>query len=695
MRILLSILTAAILATPSRAQPLITNAAELASLADAEMAAGRRFRLQGTILTGYPHLFRTADATILLHGGIEKEHLMPGDVVGVIGETQYNSARINYVTTTRKLSAVPPPEPEPTDPLLLAEGRADLRFVSVCGHVDAIFVDEIDPRYVFLILDCGRTRLLATVLARRLAPPDMARLEGADVQMAGAMVPLAFEPNLRHHLGRIFKTWGSYPIRILRPADNDPDAVPELSTAPDAAAQDVVRLGRRRIAGIVLAAWGNSSLLLQDASNRLHRVELSNGQPRPNPGDRVTTAGTVETDLYNLNLSHAICRIDEPACRAPDRPADMTNPADMLSDELGNRQFNPRFCGTTVRLRGTVRDSAVAQDPDRLELDCGQHIVPVALGGTTDPSARPSAGCRIEVVGTCVLDVDNWLPSAPFPRIRSITVVTRSARDLRVLSKPPWWTPARFALALCSALAVLLGFLVWNQMLRRLVERRSRELTDEQVAHAKSEFRTLERTNLAIELHDTLSQDLAAVACQIAATASQFHDNPSEALKNLATSETMLLSCRTELKRCLWDLRNETLEDADMTHALCRTLQALAKDVRLTVRFNVPRDCLTDSGAHAVLCIVRELVSNAVMHGRASSIKIAGSLEGGLVRFSVQDDGSGFDTLHRPGPDTGHFGLAGIEARIKRLHGKMSLRSSPGKGTRIAVTISIAEPEDR
>ena len=115
----------------------------------------------------------------------------------------------------------------------------------------------------------------------------------------------------------------------------------------------------------------------------------------------------------------------------------------------------------------------------------------------------------------------------------------------------------------------------------------------------------------------------------------------------------------------------------------------------LTVRFNVPRDCLTDSSAHALLCIVRELVSNALTHGKATSVKIAGALDGDRISFSVTDNGSGFVPDRRPGPDSGHFGLAGVEARIKRLHGKMDLRSAPSKGTRAAITILISEPQEK
>ena len=85
--------------------------------------------------------------------------------------------------------------------------------------------------------------------------------------------------------------------------------------------------------------------------------------------------------------------------------------------------------------------------------------------------------------------------------------------------------------------------------------------------------------------------------------------------------------------------------------------------------------------------IIRELASNAVNHGHATVIRIAGAIEDSRLLFSVQDDGSGFDPYDRPGVAEGHFGLEGIADRVARLQGEMKLESTPRKGT--AVTISL------
>ena len=145
----------------------------------------------------------------------------------------------------------------------------------------------------------------------------------------------------------------------------------------------------------------------------------------------------------------------------------------------------------------------------------------------------------------------------------------------------------------------------------------------------------------------------------------------------------MLLSTRTELKRCLFDLREDILEDMDFERALRQTLRPVMGDSRLRIRFRVARSSMDDSLAHAVLSIVRELVSNAVRHGRATSVTVAGTLEhsidtpcgGNRIVFSVRDDGIGFDPAACVGPSEGHFGLTGIRDRIDRADGEFILKS--------------------
>ena len=106
----------------------------------------------------------------------------------------------------------------------------------------------------------------------------------------------------------------------------------------------------------------------------------------------------------------------------------------------------------------------------------------------------------------------------------------------------------------------------------------------------------------------------------------------------------------------------------------------------------MPRQSLSDDTAHALLRIIRELVSNAVRHGRARRIQIAGCLDGGKIAFSVSDDGCGFDPDRLPGVGEGHFGLQGVRERVASQGGTITVESRPGAGTRVAVTLAVRAP---
>ena len=121
--------------------------------------------------------------------------------------------------------------------------------------------------------------------------------------------------------------------------------------------------------------------------------------------------------------------------------------------------------------------------------------------------------------------------------------------------------------------------------------------------------------------------------------------------------------------------------------------KSLVKDVRdeeLTVRFNVPREMFSDNTAHSIVRTIRELSVNAMRHGGAKHIAIAGSIDGDLLRFSVKDDGCGFDPANAPGVAEGHFGLQGIRERLAPLGGMLEIDSISGKGTKAKITFKLA-----
>ncbi len=83
--------------------------------------------------------------------------------------------------------------------------------------------------------------------------------------------------------------------------------------------------------------------------------------------------------------------------------------------------------------------------------------------------------------------------------------------------------------------------------------------------------------------------------------------------------------------------------------------------------------------------IAQEILNNVVKHARASRVAVALRFDEETVRLEVSDDGVGFDP--RDARASGGMGLRGMEERVARLHGALSILSTPHTGTRVVVNI--------
>ena len=586
------------------------------------------------------------------------------------------------------LGNTPPPTPETITPNDLSDDRFRNHLVRIEGIVHDAFRDEIDPSWVFLTLNCTGGVVYFAVFTEATTDAELDRLIGARVRVRGACVKE--RNNTRKRIGRIISANSMGAITILSPGLANRFDAPLLNELHVSRPSEPTALGRHRAVGHVIAVWRRESLLLKTDTDNIVRVDLAHGEP-PRYGAHIEAVGFPETDLYRINLSRAVWR------PAPDVPFTAEPPRTptarrLLVDHRGRTRISAWYHGHVVRLNGLVRSLPGVDSQDgRLYLEDDGFLIPV------DASACPAAldgvtiGCTLEVTGTCVTETDNWRSGNVFPRIKEILLVVRTPDDVRILSRPPWWTPQRLFLLVGALLAALIAIGVWNRILRRLVERRSRQLFKAEIARAASELRVTERTRLAVELHDALSQNISSAALQVNAAERLSGVNREKELHHLGIAAKTLLSCREELHNCIWDLRNQALDEPDIGKAIRRMLHVSLGDVNPTIRFNVPRRELDDNTLHAVLKIIRELAVNAVRHGKAKTIRIAGALDGDLIRFSVTDDGTGFDPLHHPGIADGHFGLQGIAERIRQFDGTMDIESAPGAGTRIAISIRIIQ----
>lgn len=570
----------------------------------------------------------------------------------------------------------------------IRDGSYDHKTVRVCGTVLDARHDEISPNLLVVIITRDDSSVAVTAKSDGRTDIDCDALIGQKISVTGTCTP-------RLHGTHFFAARSVYTTADqLIAAENtrhDPFDVPNLDISSPAGSEAVRRFERRRVCGLVIATWYAKRVLVRMPEGNLVDVVVSHGNLPP-IGTAIEAVGIPSPSPFHRRISRCLWRPANIVLPA-EKPAARTSIRLLTRDDRDRPHYDPALHGKRVLLTGRLRGAASPDgENDRILLEDDGCFLPVYL--RPDIARELPVDSLLEVDGTCILDISSWVPERPFPEVSEMTLSVARPEDIRILEGPPWWTPAKFTTVCVALFTVLCGIVLWNLTLNRIVARKSRLLKREITARLASNLKTRERTRLAVELHDSIAQTLSGTAMEIG-SALRCAGNASPAmLTHLQTASQTLRSCRDDLRDCLWDLRSNALEVGTMDEAIKTTLRPIVGNLTPIIRFNVLRKRLSDNTAHALLRIIHELVSNAIRHGQARTIRIAGSLDGRRLLFSVRDDGCGFDTGSHPDATTGHFGLEGIRERIRHFNGTMEIDSTPADGTKVTIALDVSSPEE-
>ncbi len=194
--------------------------------------------------------------------------------------------------------------------------------------------------------------------------------------------------------------------------------------------------------------------------------------------------------------------------------------------------------------------------------------------------------------------------------------------------------------------------------------------------------------DLARELHDGFSQQLAALGMEVSALLkSAPRSGPlAHQLKQLAAKIRALAN---DIHRASRQLHPAILDELGLEAALREESEGFSKQTGISVQFhadNAPETLSTEVS----LCLYRvaqEALRNVHKHSGASSVDLSleGNSEGVAVR--VSDNGRGFDL--ETGRKKGGLGLISMEERCRLVGGKLSIRSARGEGTTVEVTVPL------
>lgn len=228
--------------------------------------------------------------------------------------------------------------------------------------------------------------------------------------------------------------------------------------------------------------------------------------------------------------------------------------------------------------------------------------------------------------------------------------------------------------------------LAFNDMLDQLTLARNRS---RDTARRALEAQEEERKRIARELHDDTAQALAALRVRLEVARRQ--PDPDQRDRELEQIRTALGEALEGIRRFARGLRPAALEDAGLAAALQAHIRWVGETttVPIAVELADVRGLLTPEVELALYRILQEAIANAVRHAGAGRITLRLRREGGRVRALVADDGRGFD----PGEvlSGGGLGLFGLRERASYVGGTVEIISRPGAGTRIQVTVPLAE----
>ncbi|WP_037862060.1 GAF domain-containing sensor histidine kinase [Streptomyces sp. NRRL S-340] len=205
----------------------------------------------------------------------------------------------------------------------------------------------------------------------------------------------------------------------------------------------------------------------------------------------------------------------------------------------------------------------------------------------------------------------------------------------------------------------------------RLYER-SRELT---IAE--------ERSRLAHELHDAVSQKLFSLRLTAQAAAALVDRDPVRAKGELQQVAVLAAEAADELRAAVVELRPAALDEDGLVATLRTQVQVLdrAHSARVTFTARGFR-ALPAAQEEAMLRVAQEALHNALRHSGAGHVDVTLDRRGNGAVLRVTDDGRGFDprTVRRAGR---HLGLVSMRDRADGAGGTLTVESAPGKGTTI------------
>ncbi|MFA5308528.1 MAG: PAS domain S-box protein [Dehalococcoidales bacterium] len=202
-----------------------------------------------------------------------------------------------------------------------------------------------------------------------------------------------------------------------------------------------------------------------------------------------------------------------------------------------------------------------------------------------------------------------------------------------------------------------------------------------QTQQVRRQAATEERTRLARDLHDAVSQTLFSASLISEVLPRVWQRDEKEGQKRLEEVRQLTRSALTEMRTLLLELRPDSLAEADIDFLLNQLAESITGRSRVPVSVSVTGRCNVPVEVKIGLYrIAQEALNNIAKHAAAKEARVKLLCRTGGVTLQVSDDGKGFNTKNTP-PNS--LGLNIMRERARDIGALLAVKSRPGEGTTV------------
>ena len=199
-----------------------------------------------------------------------------------------------------------------------------------------------------------------------------------------------------------------------------------------------------------------------------------------------------------------------------------------------------------------------------------------------------------------------------------------------------------------------------------------------------------ERDRISRDLHDGIIQSLFSIGMTLDAAVPLIASAPELAASRVSGAVDGIDFTIRDLRNMIFHLRPQEAASLGLRGGIVELAREHEVNALVRPRLDLNReldDHVPATVVPDVLQVVREGLSNVARHARASTVTVRADLAEGCLVVEVIDDGVGFVPTS---PSVGR-GLENVAERAQVLGGAVDIRSAPGEGTRLTLTVPVQE----